>query len=475
MSTINTASWNLRASGSTQPFEAKRVSESYHDLQTSIGALLAMDNKYVQIENVKQPGVPIPHSTFPVDFAGRAIPASTSIHYSSPPVQHGGVYPIQDFDFDGFATRATPLWDETQEDLQNHDTATPSAAGAMNSWAIDEFRADVAEYVIQPRQEIAGPAYQDWTQSSTAGDIPDETPQATEYYKHLIQTHGHRARLLDDSTTAYRQEPDQHEYQQPTFDKQARHAWRPVPLDALGIWHAPFKNDVGRSSENPGSNGYVATDESNTSGSSFDPAKFSSIMGQQANAVTSQDFGKQVGAGPSSDGTNTTLRDQVNTSQGVDPEQLPPHQNDPAGLKYQQQMSYAAQKQMRMQNQMAQQQQTPNQLIGPVGSLNAANALNGGQVGSAARNMAIGHPPTAPSTPRPERVYGAHFSPVGSKYGRSRPRKVSEDFTGKARRSKRYFTGDEDDYSVRKHVRTEEPWCVESVEDLVRRWTTVKV
>ena len=228
MSTIDTASRDLRFSGSTRTFEAGRVSESYHDLQTSIGTLLALDDKYVQIENVKQSG----HSTFHAEFAVRPKPASTSIHCSFPPVQEEIVHPIQGSDLDGLATRVTPWGVEAQEALQPYYAAFPYAPPRMNHLPSDESRPNAYENAIRPRQEIAGPAYQDRTQSSTAVDIPNQASQATEYYKHLSPTHGHRATLPDDSTTADRQESDQHKDQQPKVDTQARHPLDAATLDA---------------------------------------------------------------------------------------------------------------------------------------------------------------------------------------------------------------------------------------------------
>ena len=146
---------------------------------------------------------------------------------------------------------------------------------------------------------------------------------------------------------------------------------------------------------------------------------FSSIMGQQQNAIKSQESGEQVV--PASN--NNMGVGQMNMSQGVNPQQLLANQNNQGGntnnqmqfLAMQQRM--AQQRQMALQNQMQQQgmgsqqaqNQSQSQLHGQRGGLNTPNALNGGQVNSPAMNMNMLNRPmappgqTTPSTPQPNR------------------------------------------------------------------------
>jgi hypothetical protein len=157
---------------------------------------------------------------------------------------------------------------------------------------------------------------------------------------------------------------------------------------------------------------------------------FSSIMGQQANAIKSQESGEQVV--PASNNATMALGGQVNMSQGVNPQQLLANQNNQGGPNPQQQMQYMAmqqrmqqekQRQINMQNQMAQQQsmaqqQAQNQLRGQPGGLNAPNALDGGQVNSPSMNMNMLNRPmappgqTTPSTPQPTRPQGMQQTPA---------------------------------------------------------------
>ncbi|KAK4634717.1 Chromatin structure-remodeling complex subunit rsc7 [Fulvia fulva] len=62
----------------------------------------------------------------------------------------------------------------------------------------DELRASNLGGSIRPRQEIAGPAYTDRIQQSSATDILTQAGQAAEYNKQLGQTRAHRAGYLDD-------------------------------------------------------------------------------------------------------------------------------------------------------------------------------------------------------------------------------------------------------------------------------------
>jgi hypothetical protein len=489
MSTINTASWNIRVSGSTRTFEAKRVSESYHDLQTSIGALLAMDNKHVQTRNVEQHSLQIPHSTFPAEFAMRPEPASISIHSSSP-VQEGCVYPIQGFDLGGFATRATPLCDETQEHSQHYHTATPSAPPQMNHLPSDEFRPNAYENVIRPRQEIAGPAYQDRTQSSTAVDIVNQ--QATEYYKYLSQTRGHRATLLDDSNTAYRQEQDQHKHQQPKVDKHAWLALGPVTLDTSALFHGPVQNDLGWSSEKPGSNGYVATDESNTTGNNFDLPTFSMAFndpfGQYKQPSSeNRDESEQRQRGPNLStimGTTykTSRRSLRSDGRSVEQDlQLKPHKCDFCGKAYKRPPDLKKHMKAHADDSV---------LVNSPASGNNRSSLGGGGIGQQDGNRksaALPNPHSSTATGWSDLMAATGYYPTqhdgstGNPYPRhqsyvnSRPFEISENVPVVRSKSKRYFAGDDEDYSPRKHVRTEEPWSADTVEDLVRRWTTVEV
>ena len=157
---------------------------------------------------------------------------------------------------------------------------------------------------------------------------------------------------------------------------------------------------------------------------------FSSIMGQQANAIKSQESGEQVV--PASNNASMAVGGQGNMSQGVNPQQLLANQNNQGGPNPQQQMSYMAmqqrmqqdkQRQINMQNQMAQQQsmaqqQAQNQLRGQPGGLNAPNALNGGQVNSPSMNMNMLNRPmappgqTTPSTPQPNRPQSMQQTPA---------------------------------------------------------------
>lgn len=52
--------------------------------------------------------------------------------------------------------------------------------------------------IIRPRQEVAGPPYQDRTQSSNPNEILTQASQAAEYNRQLGQTRSHRAKYLDD-------------------------------------------------------------------------------------------------------------------------------------------------------------------------------------------------------------------------------------------------------------------------------------
>lgn len=160
---------------------------------------------------------------------------------------------------------------------------------------------------------------------------------------------------------------------------------------------------------------------------------FSSIMGQQANAIKLQESGEQVV--PASNNANLALGGQVNMSQGVNPQQLLANQHNQGGPNPQQQMQFMAmqqrmqqerQRQMNIQNQMAQQQgmaqqrAAQNQLRGQPGGLNAPNALNGGQVNSPSMNMGMTMltqpmaPPgqTTPSTPQPNRPQNMPQTPA---------------------------------------------------------------
>ena len=86
---------------------------------------------------------------------------------------------------------------------------------------------------------------------------------------------------------------------------------------------------------------------------------------------------------------------------------------------------------------------------------------------------------TSDSTRHSSKPKRPHFDrimpPSDAEHQSLSPYETSEDIPVVGSRSKRYFAGDVEDHSTRKRIRTEEPWTVDTVEDLVRRWTTVEV
>lgn len=125
---------------------------------------------------------------------------------------------------------------------------------------------------------------------------------------------------------------------------------------------------------------------------------FSSIMGQQANAIKSQESGGEVVPASNNNNNSNNAMQQGNNQQAM----MNFKQN--GGNQQMQQMQFAAmqekqkREQMAKQNQLAQQQAMAqqNQLRGQPGGLNAPNALNGGQVNSPAMNMNMLNRPTFP-------------------------------------------------------------------------------
>lgn len=64
--------------------------------------------------------------------------------------------------------------------------------------ASEDLRPNTYGGVMRPRQEIAGPAYQDRTQSSSQTEILHQAASAAEFNKQIGQTRAHRAKYLND-------------------------------------------------------------------------------------------------------------------------------------------------------------------------------------------------------------------------------------------------------------------------------------
>ena len=156
--------------------------------------------------------------------------------------------------------------------------------------------------------------------------------------------------------------------------------------------------------------------------SNFD---FSSIMGQQANAIKLAESGEQV-VPASNNNNNLNMAGQMNMNQGVNPQMLGTQNNQASNNPQLQQflaMQQEKQKRERMQqqNNLAQQQalaQSQAQLRGQPGGLNAPSASNGGQVNSPAMNMSMLNRPmrppghATPSTPQTNRSQVMPQTPV---------------------------------------------------------------
>ena len=130
---------------------------------------------------------------------------------------------------------------------------------------------------------------------------------------------------------------------------------------------------------------------------------FSSMMGQQANAIKSQESGGEVV--PASNNNSNNNNNNVMQQGGNNQQQMMNFgQNGGGNPQMANNMQFAAmqekqkREQMARQNHMAKQQALAqqNQLRGQPGGLNAPNALNGGQVNSPAMNMNMLNRPTFP-------------------------------------------------------------------------------
>jgi len=159
-------------------------------------------------------------------------------------------------------------------------------------------------------------------------------------------------------------------------------------------------NNMAMQNQMQGSMGIAANSLQQTS-----QPDFSTITGLQANAIRSQESGGEVV--PASNHQSFGVGGQMNMAQGVNPQMLANHGNQPAGQPNAQQMKLAQlqrQKQQQLmhdQNQLAQRnalaaQQAQNHLRGQPGGLSTPNALNGGQVNSPAMNMNMLNRPMAP-------------------------------------------------------------------------------
>lgn len=72
----------------------------------------------------------------------------------------------------------------------------------------DELKPSGYGNIIRPRQEIAGPPYQDRTQSSNPNEMLAQASQAAEYNKQLSQTRAHRSKYLDDYWRRPHEQPE---------------------------------------------------------------------------------------------------------------------------------------------------------------------------------------------------------------------------------------------------------------------------
>ncbi|KAK3716472.1 hypothetical protein LTR37_006368 [Vermiconidia calcicola] len=167
-------------------------------------------------------------------------------------------------------------------------------------------------------------------------------------------------------------------------------------------------------------NSMQQTPSQQSGGSNFD---FSSIMGQQANAIKSAESGEQVvpasfnAGNPMPQGVNPQMLGNQNNQQGSN--QGSQFNVPLMAMQQEKQRRERLQKQNQIAHQQAiAQQQAQNQLRGQPGGLSTPNALTGGPVNSPAMNMSMLNRPLAPpgqntpSTPQQNRSQGMPQTPV---------------------------------------------------------------